>query len=55
VTQGSIISIEQMGAQSPGFDARRQLLFLRNSLFILEENTHAKGQGKYILLIFLIR
>lgn len=36
VTQGSIISIEQMDAQSPRFDASKQLLFLHNSLFILE-------------------
>lgn len=44
VTQGSLISIEQMSAQSPCFDARRQLFFLHKSIFILKGNFILKGQ-----------
>lgn len=50
VTQGCMISIEQMDAHSPCFNARRQLLFLYNSLFILEgrQEGEVRGQGRNI-------
>lgn len=46
VTQGSIISIEQMGAHSPRFDARRQLLFPYKSLLILEGRWWGEATGR---------
>lgn len=55
VTQGSMISIEQMDAHSPCLNARRQLLFLYNSLFILEGRQGGRGQGtgqEYLIDIF---